>query len=93
MSITMLEGNQLTMENKKMSRKLKKAQLINSYKLFDDQSRFVLFQSVLHNLKDDQLDFALISKNEINSFVVKKQVAKIEKQLNCKVSFKYQGGK
>lgn len=80
----MLQANQLTMENKKMSRKLKKAQLINSYKLFDDQSRFVLFQSVLHNLKDDQLDFALISRNEINSFVVKKQVAKIEKQLRRK---------
>jgi hypothetical protein len=76
-----------------MSRKIKKTQLTNAYKLFDDQSRFVLFQSILHNLKDDQLDLALISKNEINSFVVQKQVAEIEKQLDCKVSFKYQGGK
>jgi len=76
-----------------MSRKLKKTQLTDAYKLFDDQSRFVLFQSILNTLKDDDLDRAIISKNEINSIVVQKQVAEIEKQLDCKVSFKYQGGK
>jgi hypothetical protein len=76
-----------------MSRKLKKTQLTDAYKLFDDQSRFVLFQSILNSLKDDDLDRAIISKNEINSIVVQKQVAEIEKQLDCKVSFKYQGGK
>ncbi len=66
-----------------MSRKFKKTQLTDAYKLFDDQSRFVLFQALLNNLKDDDLDKAIISKNEINSIVVQKQVAEIEKQLDC----------
>jgi len=76
-----------------MSRKTKKQLLNDSYKLFDDQSRYVLFQSILKNLKDDDLDRAIISRNEINSIVVQKQVLEIEKQLDCKVSFKYQGSK
>ena len=76
-----------------MSRKTKKQLLNDSYRLFDDQSRYVLFQSILKYLKDDDLDRAIISKNEINSIVVQKQVLEIEKQLDCKVSFKYQGSK
>jgi hypothetical protein len=73
-----------------MSRKTKKQLLNDSYRLFDDQSRYVLFQSILKHLKDDDLDRAIISKNEINEIVVKKQVAEIEKQLDCKVNFTYQ---
>jgi len=76
-----------------MSRKTKKQLLNDSYRLFDDQSRYVLFQSILKYLKDDDLDRAIISRNEINSIVVQKQVLEIEKQLDCKVSFKYQGSK
>ncbi len=73
-----------------MSRKTKKQLLNDSYRLFDDQSKYVLFQSILKHLKDDDLDRAIISRNEINEIVVKKQVAEIEKQLDCKVNFTYQ---
>ncbi len=80
-------------KEKNMSRKTKKQLLNDSYRLFDDQSRYVLFQSILKYLKDDDLDRAIISRNEINSIVVQKQVLEIEKQLDCKVSFEYQGSK
>ena len=54
-------------------RRHKKIILNKSYRLMNDQARYVLFQSLLHLAKDDQLDQAIIEKNKIENIVVQKQ--------------------
>lgn len=52
-------------------RKHKKIVLHQSYRLMNDQSRYVLFQALLHLAKDDQLDQAIIEKNKIEKITSK----------------------
>ena len=54
-------------------RRHKKIILNKSYRLMNDQARYVLFQSLLHLAKDDQLDQVIIEKNKIENIVVQKQ--------------------
>jgi len=57
----------------KTMRKHKKIVLDKSYRLMNDQARYVLFQALLHLAKDDQLDQAIIQKNTIENIVIQKQ--------------------
>ncbi len=54
-------------------RKHKKIVLHQSYRSMSDQSRYVLFQALLHLAEDNQLDQAIIEKNKIQKIVVEKQ--------------------